>query len=103
MASVNEDIVDELISHEIGVRRVIGSEQRKVAARLRLLEQEIIARFIANPPKSEAGLRLFEKRIKRVVAAAYREQDSAFKKTLKTLARAENDAVNGAIEERINN
>jgi hypothetical protein len=101
-ASISDDVLDDIVEHEVQLRRAIGSEQRKVAARLNLVEKEVIARFLANPPRTESGVLQFEKRIRKVIRSAYRDQDKAFKAALRTVARTENDAVNGAVERQVN-
>lgn len=102
MGRVNEQVRDDLIEHDIRVRRVVGSEQRKVTLRIRQLERDIIAAYLSNPPKTERGIILFQKRINRMAREVFKAQDIAFRRSLKQVARAENDAVNGAVEQNIN-
>ena len=102
MGRVNEDVRDDLIEHDIRVRRVVGSEQRKVALRIKQLERDILAAFLSNPPKTERGILRFTKRIQKMAREVFRAQDVAFRDSMKQLAQAENDAVNGAVEQRIN-
>lgn len=102
MTSVADQILDDLIPHDVQVRRAIGSEQRKVDARLRALENEMVARFLSNPPKTEAGVVQFMKRMRPLIAETFREQSVAYNEALRGVARAENEAVNGAVETVIN-
>jgi hypothetical protein len=98
----NDAVLDALIPNDVQVRRAIGSEQRKVNARLNKLEQAVIAMFLSNPPKTEAGIARFEKRVRKAVQAAYREQDKEFKSALRKIAQSEQEAVNGAVEQVLN-
>ena len=101
MGTVNENVRDDLIEHDISVRKVIGDEQRKVAARLRQLERDVIAELERMPSATELQQKRFREKVKQLALETYRAQNKDFKRSLRMVARAENNAQNSAIESAI--
>ena len=101
MGTVNEDIRDDLIEHDIAVRRAIGGEQRRVEAIHRQLERDVIALYLSTTPTTPLQQARFFKKVKIMSAESYHTQFLNSKQSLRKLAHAESEAINSAIEEAL--
>lgn len=101
MGTVNENIRDDLIEHDIAVRRAIGGEQRLTAAIHRKLEKDVTDLLISSNPTTPLQIARFLKKVRELSAASYREQALHSRGALAQLARSENEAVNSAIEDAL--
>ena len=100
--SISDQILDDLIEHEVAVRRVIGGSQRKAQQIHVEMENELVALFLKMNPRTDAQVARFLKKARQIIAESFRSQNTTLNATLRSVARAENDAVNGAIESRLN-
>ena len=101
MEKVADSVRDALISHDVSLRRVVGGEQRRVSNKIDQIEKEIIALFLTTSPHTELQLARFDKKVKAIVAAHIKAYSLEFNATLKGVAKAENEAVNGAVEQAL--
>lgn len=102
--SVATDIRDDLVTHDVRVRRVMGDLQRRVDARLSQLATDTKAAMLAADPvgvqRRTARAARVEKLtadVKALAAKAYAEIDSMTNDVLVELAQTESQAVVQAI------
>lgn len=102
--SVNDKIHDDLISHDIHLRRVIGDEQKRVERRLDRLGSDLKALAARIDPFSTSREDVRERRLSRLekesdelIKEAYREINKIQRGELQQLAAIESEASVQAI------
>jgi hypothetical protein len=100
--SISDQILDDLIVHDVQVRRVIGGAQRTSAQLHIEMEKKLTALFIEMDPQTDAQVARYLARAKAIMRDSFNSQKTTLNATLRKVARAENDAVNGTIENLLN-
>lgn len=97
---------DELISHDVRLRRVVGAEQRKYDRKAAEFERRVVALLneidpAGAPIEAKRMIRLarFEKRLQELAREFYGPHATEFNETLRGIARAESQAVTGALDD----
>ena len=103
--SVNDQIHDELISHDISLRRVSGDETRRVERRLDRLGSDLKKLTIFIDPfgtsrkdAQERRLARLEKESNEIITEAYREINKIQRGELQQVANIETEATVQALE-----
>jgi len=109
VASVNEQIADDLVPHDVDNRRVAGDLENRVIARLAALERELAdLNLSVNPAGARQRrskirrLRVLNKRSRELTATAFSEINAMVRGDLGGLVRTEEAAVVGIIEKVLN-
>ena len=104
--SANESLRDDVIAHDVRLRRVVASSQKTFAERQTILERAIIRALVEIDPLGVTGQKRQEARLKKfqdfVVLAtreAYGEHNTTLRNELRSLSRAESEIIVGMIEE----
>jgi len=106
--SVNDKIHDDLISHDIALRRVIGSEQKRVERRLDELGSDLKALAARIDPFSasradeqERRLARLEKESTELINDAYKEISKLQRSELEQVAAIESEATIEAVRKAL--
>jgi len=106
--TVNQDIRDDLVAHDIDIRKLTGSIQRQVDGRLDRMARDIKRAMSDHDPfgatRKDARTnraKALDEETKEIVATAYREIDSLVRDDLQRAARVESVAVNEVIQENL--
>ena len=106
--SVNDAIHDDLISHDISLRRVSGDETRRVERRLDELGSDLKALAVKIDPfgtnrsdARERRLARLERESTELINEAYREINKVQRGELQQVAAIETEATVSAIEKAL--
>lgn len=106
--SVNDQIHDDLISHDIKLRRVTGDEQRRIERRLDELGADLKALAIKIDPFGTDRADAQERRVSRlekasaeIITEAYKEIDRIQRGELHQIANIETEATVQALEKAL--
>lgn len=106
--SVNDKIHDDLISHDIRLRRVVGDEQKRIERRLDRLGSDLKAITARIDPFSTSNTREQERRLVRLekestelIAEAYKDISKIQRGELEQLAAIETEAEVQAIRKAL--
>ncbi len=103
--SVNEVVTDELIEHEVQVRRATSGTQRRVEARINQLGRDVKLAMTEIDPFSETDNRErirkrteLQARVRELSKAAFQEISDMVGTDMARFAMLESDAVMDAVE-----
>ena len=106
--SVNEDIRDDLVAHDIDLRRVDGDVRNRIDKRLEVLGRELSGIIARHDPNGAVRKRTREKRTvelqkdaRQTINEAFREIHAMLRAALKGVARLESTVVVDAISESL--
>ena len=106
--SVNDQIHDDLISHDIRLRRVLGNEQKRIERRLDELSSDLKALTAKIDPFGTSNQRQQERRLVRledasaaIIKEAYREISKIQRGELEQIATIETNAEVQALEKAL--
>lgn len=106
--SLNEDIRDDLVEHDIDVRRVDGDLRNRIDKRYDELNRELRELLVRHDPHGakrigtrKKRLAAYEKDARKAVNAALTDINALIRKTISGIARAETSAVIDSIVESI--
>lgn len=104
--TANERLRDDIIEHDVRLRRLVANEQKDVTARQRQLERGIIVLLqeidplgITGEKRQQARLKKLQDRIVLLAREIYGEHNSEMNQVLRQLVVVESEAVTGLIED----
>lgn len=106
--TVNQDIRDELISHDIDLRKLDGETRNKIDAILDEMEKEIKVEIVLIDPFTPTNTKVKEARLTRldvavapIIAETYREIHAMMNELGRSVVVAESKAITNAIHDNI--
>lgn len=107
-ASVNEEVRDALIPHDLDNRRALASVEREIDLRLLRLERDLKALIVTVDPagaqqrrSKKNRTRIINRRARELINTAYSEINAMSRESLRRLARTESRAVALTIAEQL--
>ena len=108
MTSASENVRDALTEEDVRLRRVIGAEQRSIAALQNDLEKQILAALREIDPggartdfQKAIRQKRLQERVQKLTTETYAKHAASMTNTLLGVAESATNSVTGAIEESI--
>lgn len=106
--TVNQDIRDDLIAHDIDLRKVDGDTRNKVNKMIDVMEQKLKVKIIEIDPFTPTNVKIKEARLKRledetapIITETYREITKFVNERGKRVVVTESKMVTDAIHDNI--
>ena len=99
--TVNEEIRDDLITHEVRLQRTIAGEQRRAMTRQAELESKILGLLENNQMNTVLRRLRFFRQVSVLSREAYKEHSAESRSYLRGVARAESDAMITVIDDAL--